>query len=409
MIPRKRLDIAWTDLLFGIGSCLTPENRRVVEQRLEHLWPEGTVALTCLSVRSGFDALLQTLALEPGTEILVSAITIRDMTRIIEAHGLVPVPIDLNMAKLEVQPESMAKAVTPQTKAILVAHLFGSRMPMEPILRFAHTHNLLVIEDCAQAYAGNDYWGHPQSDVRLFSFGPIKTATALAAGILHFRDAALGNAVRHCQEQWPVQRRLHFLTRLCKYAVLLLLSYPASYSLLIGVCSLLKQNHDQMISRSVRGFPGDDLFRQIRQRPSSALLGLLERRLRRFNPERIAQRVALAEQLIRLTPTLKHPGRNASAHTHWVVPILCERPEDLMHYLWRKGFDATQGGSSLSVVAPPMDRPELAPTEANQAFQQLLYLPIYVGLSAQQIEQLASALNQYDRTDLSWQTTSRLT
>ncbi len=396
MIPRKRLDIAWTDLLCGIGYCLRPEHRQSVEQRLERLGPEGTVSLACLSVRSGFDALLHTLNFEPGTEILVSAITIRDMTRIIEAHGLIPVPVDIDLDQLVVQPESMAKAITPRTKAILVAHLFGSRMPMEPILHFAQTHNLLVIEDCAQAYAGNDYWGHPHSDVSLFSFGPIKTATALAGGMLRFRDATLGNAVRSYHDRWPVQRRLHFLTRIGKYALLMLLAYPASYSLFIGLCRLLRKNHDQMISRSVRGFPGDDLFRQIRQRPSSALLALLDRRLSRFNPDQISQRVALAKQLISLTPTLQRPGSDAVEHTHWVFPILCERPEELMHYLWRNGFDATQGGSSLSVVAPPMDRPELTPTQANQAFQQLLYLPIYVGISSQQIERLACALNAYD-------------
>jgi dTDP-4-amino-4,6-dideoxygalactose transaminase len=137
VIPRKRFDISWADLLFGIGYCFQRANRNSIEQRLERTWPEGAIALACLSVRSGFDALLQTLDFEPGTEILVSAITIRDMTRIIEAHGLVPVPIDLDMEKLVVQPESLAQALTVRTKAILVAHLFGSRMPMEPILHFA--------------------------------------------------------------------------------------------------------------------------------------------------------------------------------------------------------------------------------------------------------------------------------
>ncbi len=69
-----------------------------------------------------------------------------------------------------------------------------------------------------------------------------------------------------------------------------------------------------------------------------------------------------------------------------------------MRYLWGKGFDATQGGSSLYVVAPPVDRPELAPVEAQQVFQQLLYLPVYVGLSSQHIERLAAALNESDRS-----------
>ncbi|NEQ44408.1 MAG: hypothetical protein F6K00_12950 [Leptolyngbya sp. SIOISBB] len=397
MIPRKRLDIAWPDLLSGIGYCLKLEHRRSLELRLDKACPEGATNLGCLSVRSGLDALLQTLDFEPGTEILVSAITIRDMTRIIEAHDLVPVPIDLDFDQLVVRAEVMAQAVTTRTRAILVAHLFGSRMPMEPILRFARVHHLLVIEDCAQAYVGQEYWGHPHSDVSLFSFGPIKTATALAGGILRFREASLGEAVRACQEHWPVQSRLSFLARLCKYALLMLLSYRASYSVFVSLCSLMRQNHDHIISQSVRGFPGDHFLNRIRHRPSSALLALLERRLTRFDPHRITQRINLAEQLINLAPSLKLAGSQALAHTYWVLPILCPSPEELMHYLWSRGFDATQGGASLYVVEPPADRPELNPVEAQQAFRQLLYLPVYVGISVQDIEQLADVLAAYDR------------
>ncbi|MEM8810525.1 MAG: DegT/DnrJ/EryC1/StrS family aminotransferase [Cyanobacteria bacterium P01_G01_bin.38] len=230
MIPRKRLDLGWSDLLVGLRYCLQLSNRRTIELRLEQTWASGKDRFICLSVRSGFDALLQALNFEPGDEILVSAVTIRGMTRIIEAHGLVPVPIDLDFTQLAVQPESMAQAVTMRTRAILVAHLFGSRMPMEPIVSFAQAHNLRVIEDCAQAYVGEQYRGHPESDVSLFSFGPIKTATALAGGILQFRDTSLCDAVRECQARWPIQSRLRFLNRILKYSLLMMLSYRATYS-----------------------------------------------------------------------------------------------------------------------------------------------------------------------------------
>ncbi|MEO1127022.1 MAG: cell wall biogenesis protein, partial [Cyanobacteria bacterium J06639_16] len=74
MIPRKRLDIGWTDLLYGIKHCLWPQSRKAIETRLEQLWSEKDASLVCLSVRSGFDALLHTLNFPAGTEILVSAV-----------------------------------------------------------------------------------------------------------------------------------------------------------------------------------------------------------------------------------------------------------------------------------------------------------------------------------------------
>lgn len=400
VIPRKQLDIGWTDILFGLKQCLWPANHRKTKARSESNGASNWASnkektLVCLSVRSGFDALLTALNLQPGDEILISAVTIRGMVSIVEAHNLVPIPIDIEPDRLVVRPESMFSAVSDRTKAIVVAHLFGSRMPMEPILHFAKAYNLLVIEDCAQAYVGHEYCGHLQSDVSLFSFGPIKTNTALAGGILRFRERSLCHAVRLQQAQWPTQSRWQFCKRLCKYALLKLLSYQATYTLFVGICALLKVSHDSIISNSVRGFPGDRVFSQIRQQPSTVLLALLKRRIEQFDAKRITERVRLAKMLLSLAPMLKTPGSLAIHHTYWVFPILCEHPDSLMHHLWRHGFDATKGGSSLYVVEAPADRPESVPTKAQQMFQQLLYLPCYTGLSSQEIERLAIALKEY--------------
>jgi perosamine synthetase len=394
MIPRKRLDIAWSDILFGIRSCLWPPSPEEAERKLRRVLPCGEAGLACLSVRSGFSALLQALDFPAGSEILVSAVTIRDMTRILEAHDLVPVPIDLDMQRLAVHPERMARAVTPRTRAILVAHLFGSRMPLEPVLRFAREQGLFVIEDCAQAYAGPDDLQSPQADVSMFSFGTIKTATALGGGILCFRDPLLLETVHRHQSRWPVRPRRQFLSRLVKYSLLMLLSYRPLYSVFIALCRGLGINHDRLIGERVRGFPGEDLLGQIRQRPSAPLLALLERRIRRFDPETIARRTAAARLAIERMPAVRRPGDQAPDHSHWVFPILHEKPEDLQQSLWRQGFDATRGATSLCVVDPPADRPELDPVEARQAFQRFLYLPVYAGVSRRCIERLASVLRE---------------
>ncbi len=395
MIPRKRLDIGWSDVLYGIGSCLfaDPETS---ERRLRLAWPGGDAALACLSVRSGFDALLHVLDFPAGSEILVSAVTIRDMTRIVQAHGLVPVPIDFDIQQLSVRPESMERALTPRTRAILVAHLFGSRMPLEPVLRFAREHELFVFEDCAQSYARPEDLRTPEADVSMFSFGTIKTATALGGGILCFRDPRLLDAVRRHQKGWPVRSRGQFLSRLLKYSLLMLLSYRPIYTLFIGLCRLLGIDHDHLIGARVRGFPGDDLLRQIRHRPSAALLSLLERRIRRFDPETINRRTAAARLAIDQMPATRRPGAHAPDHTHWVFPILHEDPEGLQRFLWTKGFDATRGATSLCVVDPPESRPELEPAEARQAFQRLLYLPIYAGVPQRHIERLTSAVREFE-------------
>jgi perosamine synthetase len=389
MIPRKRLDIGWSDLLYGLFRCLWPGDGAEVRERIERAWSSEGAGLACLSVRSGFDALLHVLDFPPGSEVLMSALTIRDMTRIVLEHGLVPVPVDLDARTLAVRPESLARAVTPETRAIVVAHLFGSRMPMEPVVRFARENNLFVIEDCAQAYTGDEYRGHPESDVSLFSFGPIKTATALAGGMLRFRDRSLGDRVRSWQSRWPVQSRWKFTTRLAKYSFLKLLSYPSVFTLFAWGCKAVGASHDAVISGSVRGFAGPGFFDKIRQRPSAPLLRLLERRFKNFDRSGIAERTRLARQTIDLLPDLERPGDEAAFHTYWVFPVLDDDPERLIHHLWARGIDATRGASSLSVVASPEDRPETAPAEALAMFARLLYVPVDAGLARRGIERPA--------------------
>ncbi len=184
-------------------DCLTRWDRAGLADDLEDLWSAADDAFACLSVRSGFDLWLKALQLPVGSEVLVSAITIRDMVRIIESHGLVPVPVDLQPDDLSVDLESLERAISPRTRAILVAHLFGTRQRLEPILDIARRHGLFVAEDCAQAFAGRHYTGHPQADISMFSFGSIKTATALGGAMLCVRDAQILAQMRQLQKSYP--------------------------------------------------------------------------------------------------------------------------------------------------------------------------------------------------------------
>jgi perosamine synthetase len=158
-------------------------------------------------VRSGFDLLLGALAVAPGDEVLVSAVTHPDMVRIIEGRGLCAVPLDLKTATLEPQSELLEKALSHRTRAILVAHLFGGRFDLGPVAAFARRHGLLLVEDGAQAFRGPGDPGDPLADVSMFSFGTLKTASAVGGAVLHVRDPDLLGRMRRAQERWPVQRR----------------------------------------------------------------------------------------------------------------------------------------------------------------------------------------------------------
>jgi len=350
MIPRQGLDIGWSDLLFSLQACLRGTSADSPQRRLEAAWSPGYESVACLSVRSGFDALLATVDWPRGSEVLVSAATIRNMPELIREHAFVPVPVDVDLQTLAIDAASLASAITPRTKAILAAHLFGSRMPMSPILDIAQQHNLLVIDDCAQAFAADGYRGDAESDVSLFSFGPIKTATALGGGILRFRDRELGRRVRDHTRQWRAQSNRQFILRVAKYCLLVMLSWRPVFSFWTSILRLAGIDYDAVISRSVRGFGGSGLLAKIRHQPSAALLALLERRLKTYSQQRIDERRHVALQALELLRYVTIPGRDNPGHTFWVFPILCDKPEELRRHLIACGFDAPRGASSMSVL-----------------------------------------------------------
>src|SRR4051812_32284088 len=120
MIPRGKIDITCTDILAGIYYCIADFFK--IKQNSEN--SENKNKFNCLSVRTGFDLVLSALNFPAGSEILVTDINIPDMFNIIAAHQLTAVPLSVNQYTLNVTPQQVAAAITPNTKAILVTHLF---------------------------------------------------------------------------------------------------------------------------------------------------------------------------------------------------------------------------------------------------------------------------------------------
>jgi len=388
MIPRKRIDIGVRELAQGLMYCCLPGDGARERAQIEARW-DRRPSLACLSVRSGFDALLAALALPPGAEVLMSAVNIADMVRIVEAHGLVAVPVDVDMRRLEVTAAQLARAATPRTRAVLIAHLFGSRMPMQDIVAFCRKNNYVLIEDAAQAYTGDAWRGTPEADASLFSFGPVKPSTVLGGAVLGFRDAALCERVRGHMGRWPLQPFADYAQRLIKYAGLAPFGNRWVFGALATLCRWCGTTHDGLVAGVARGFTRGEFYRLIRQQPSAPLLRLLRRR--------IAQGVSAGTELRarnsrRLQALLGDCciGSAAAQHAHWLFPITHVDPEGLVRRLVARGFDATQQASTLAVIQPP---PGAAPAaEAVRAFAQLVYLPAHEGMNVAEVERMAAAV-----------------
>lgn len=155
-----------------------------------------------IGVANGLDALhlaLRALELPLGSEVLVPSNTyIATILAVVQA-GLVPVPVEPDLATYNIDPRRMAARITKKTKAVLVVHLYGKACDMDPIMALCRDHGLKLVEDCAQAH-GAKYKGRDVGtfgDFGAWSFYPTKNLGALGdAGALTTDSPALAERVR---------------------------------------------------------------------------------------------------------------------------------------------------------------------------------------------------------------------
>lgn len=393
---RKRIDIGWSDLAAGFAAALFARNRNRPVQKIADAWPnDGRFVLACLSVRSGWDAVLQALRLPAGSEVLMSAMTIPDMAGIVRAHNLVPVPLELNPETAFPTPEILRRAITEKSKVVLAAHLFGGGFDVEPLIDIAHEHCLLFVEDCAQAFVGTSFAGHPKSDLSLFSFGTIKTRTALGGGILHFRDADLFQATAAIQSAYPVQPRGTYFSRVLKYSGLKFLAQYPAFAAFIKYCRWRRIDHNTLLNSSVRGFEAEEGWERFRRQPHAPLLALLARRIQGDGSPRLARQQKLGRELWqRIREFADCPGILAEEHCYWVFPVLANQPRDLIRVLAENGFDATQG-ESMRIIERPADSPAIEPDVARELLEKMVYVPLYAELTDRALVRLADVLVSY--------------
>ncbi|MDJ1175899.1 DegT/DnrJ/EryC1/StrS family aminotransferase [Roseofilum capinflatum] len=156
----------------------------------------------CVACNSGTDALylaLRAVEVGPGDEVITTPFTFIATAETIAMAGATPVFVDVEEESFNLDLSQVEAAITEKTKAIIPVHLFGRPVDMTRLMAIAQSHNLKVIEDCAQA-AGATWAGSPVGswgDVGCFSFYPTKNLAACGdGGALTTGDGAIGDRVR---------------------------------------------------------------------------------------------------------------------------------------------------------------------------------------------------------------------
>src|SRR5512143_2120801 len=118
-------------------------------------WQGSKFAISTSSGTSALHVALSALGIGPGDEVIVPSYTFIASSFSIVQAGAIPRFADVNLDDHCISVESAEKLVTKRTKAIMPVHLYGNVCDMDKVNAFAKKHNLLVIEDNAQAFGGS--------------------------------------------------------------------------------------------------------------------------------------------------------------------------------------------------------------------------------------------------------------
>lgn len=310
-----------------------------------------------VGVANGLDAIrlaLQALGIGDGDEVIIPSNTFIATALAVSAVGATPVLVDPDPDTCNMCGKGLEEALTPKTKAVVPVHLYGQTAQMDEVMAFARRHDLFVVEDCAQAH-GAQFQGKKAGtfgDAGCFSFYPGKNLGALGdGGAVITNDPALAAKVRSLGNYGSGEKYHHLYK---------------------GLNSRL----DEM---------------------QAAFLRIKLRHLDEYNRERDA---AARSYLAGIhNPLIRLPKVGADRTHIWhIFSIRCQTRDDLRDYLAAKGIE-TVSHYPVAIADQPAyadeDLPRLPLAEEIAATE--LGLPLYVGITREELNYVIDAVNQYGK------------
>ncbi len=206
---RSRLDASLGQVLDSgqliLGSCV---------ESFEQDFARFCGVSDCIGVGNGLDALalaLRASGIGPGDEVIVPAFTFAATWFAASQVGAKPVPVDVRWDGM-INPDLVAAAITPRTRAIVPVHLFGALADMDAILAIGTRYGLAVIEDAAQAHGAERACRRAGSFgvAAAFSFYPTKNLGALGdGGAVCTNDRTLADRLRKLRNYGSTKKYVH--------------------------------------------------------------------------------------------------------------------------------------------------------------------------------------------------------
>lgn len=162
---------------------------------------------------AAIDAAVEALGIGPGDEVILPAFTIISCVTQIVRAGAVPVVIDSDPNTWNIDVNKIEEKITAKTRAIMIVHIYGLPVDVDPVLELAKKYNLKIIEDAAEMH-GQEYKGKncgSFGDISTFSFYPNKHITTGEGGMILTDDDELADTCRSLRNLCfrPEERFVH--------------------------------------------------------------------------------------------------------------------------------------------------------------------------------------------------------
>lgn len=322
----------------------------------EKLYADYMGVKHCIGVGNGLDSLrlaLSGLGIGKGDEVIVQDNTFIATALAISENGATPVFVDADEF-FGIDPKKIEAAITEKTKAIMVVHLYGQPCEMDSIMEIARKHNLKVVEDCAQCH-GATYKGKKCGtfgDAAGFSFYPMKPIGA-------FGDA--GAVITNNDEVADRVRMLHNYGSKVKY-----------HHELLGINSRMDEIQAAITAVNVKHVADGN-----------------------------SERKAIAEKYKTgiNNPLVKVPEiRPGTEHVYHVFPVLCEKRDALVQHMADAGIHAQIHypiPCHLAGCYKDLGYKEGQFPVAEGYGKHEMSLPIYVGLTDEEIDYIITTINNF--------------
>ena len=311
----------------------------------------------CVGVGNGLDALvlaLRALKIGPGDEVIVPSNTYIASVLAISYAGATPVLVEPDIDTFNIDPYLIESAITGKTKAIMPVHLYGQACDMDPVMKIADKYGLFVIEDCAQAH-GATYKGKKVGTFGIvagFSFYPGKNLGALGdSGAVVTDNDELASEIRALSNYGSDYKYHHILK---------------------GVNSRM----DEM---------------------QAAFLSVKLPHLDRMNQER--RRIADMYSSKINNPKVILPAVNPECVPVWhIYGVRCEERDALENFLKERGIGTNKHYPTpihLQEAYKDLAIPEGALPIAEKISKTELSLPIYYGMTDEEIQYVIDSVNEF--------------